>query len=503
LHVARFFVILKKVKGTLGMIKKSSFWLYTLIDLNLLAGIYALFVSFFLLYDDIEHLRAAYFVSLGYVPYRDFFEHHHPLIWYVLAPLMNFIPHVTSTAVYIGRAISYVVSIGTGYFIYKIIQKISGDKQTALIGICLCFWAVFTWPAMFNVKPDIYMRFCFYGGLYYLLQYFYEQKFKYLQISFILFTIGFLFLQTIVMLGAPLVVPIAYYIYKHPAKYKDFLLASVAPLLIIVTCAGILYYNDLLQYYFECNWIYNTKLGKVMNSSWMGNYKHLLRVILFISEFLLLAIVGIILFAPKKCRDIGFLAVVFLFVGEFTQRIFFTTVHQHYLINLVILSVIIAAPVVKLLWQKNNIFYYMFFAISWLHLMINIFVPNRINDKFRPHLYLEKHSPHADNVFGLVGGAFGRYYGYYWMYPNMEIIDNIVFKRLPQYNVNELIQREKFDFIADRAYAGNPLKVLEKIFDVNDWERQIFYNRMVDPAQLDDYEEIAPDFYRRKQNTQE
>ena len=38
--------------------------------------------------DEIEHIHASWYVQNGQVPYRDFFEHHHPLLWFLLAPLM-------------------------------------------------------------------------------------------------------------------------------------------------------------------------------------------------------------------------------------------------------------------------------------------------------------------------------------------------------------------------------------------------------------------------------
>ena len=41
------------------------------------------------LVDTYEHIHASWLVSTGLVPYRDFFEHHHPLLWYVLSPLVK------------------------------------------------------------------------------------------------------------------------------------------------------------------------------------------------------------------------------------------------------------------------------------------------------------------------------------------------------------------------------------------------------------------------------
>lgn len=59
--------------------------------------IFALCVFFFLSYftfnnvlygDEREHVYASFLVLNGYVPYRDFFEHHHPLLWYIFSPIV-------------------------------------------------------------------------------------------------------------------------------------------------------------------------------------------------------------------------------------------------------------------------------------------------------------------------------------------------------------------------------------------------------------------------------
>ncbi len=36
-----------------------------------------LFLSNYIVFDGFEHIKISYLVSEGYVPYRDFFEHHH------------------------------------------------------------------------------------------------------------------------------------------------------------------------------------------------------------------------------------------------------------------------------------------------------------------------------------------------------------------------------------------------------------------------------------------
>ena len=39
--------------------------------------------------DHAEHLHSSWLVWQGKIPYRDFFEHHNPLMWYILAPIVG------------------------------------------------------------------------------------------------------------------------------------------------------------------------------------------------------------------------------------------------------------------------------------------------------------------------------------------------------------------------------------------------------------------------------
>jgi len=38
--------------------------------------------------DEFEHVHVSWCIANGMVPYRDFFEHHTPWLWYLLAPLV-------------------------------------------------------------------------------------------------------------------------------------------------------------------------------------------------------------------------------------------------------------------------------------------------------------------------------------------------------------------------------------------------------------------------------
>ncbi|MBU0761569.1 MAG: hypothetical protein KKD39_00955, partial [Candidatus Altiarchaeota archaeon] len=74
---------------------KDRFKLYSIVATVFVVGfVLSIHTSMFVpaagYFDDVENLHASWLVYRGYIPYRDFFEHHTPLTWYVLSPLFNF-----------------------------------------------------------------------------------------------------------------------------------------------------------------------------------------------------------------------------------------------------------------------------------------------------------------------------------------------------------------------------------------------------------------------------
>src|SRR5688500_12708503 len=66
--------------------------------------------------DEFEHLHAAWCIADGQTPYRDYFEHHGPLTYYLLAPFVSWFgdtPHLLTvhraiTAVWICMAVAAI-----------------------------------------------------------------------------------------------------------------------------------------------------------------------------------------------------------------------------------------------------------------------------------------------------------------------------------------------------------------------------------------------------------
>ena len=66
--------------------------------------------------DHAEHIHAAWLVWQGQVPYRDFFQHHNPLLWYLFAPVTQLFYRDTAI-VYAARVAAI---LGWGAVLYKL-----------------------------------------------------------------------------------------------------------------------------------------------------------------------------------------------------------------------------------------------------------------------------------------------------------------------------------------------------------------------------------------------
>lgn len=119
-------------------------------------------------WDESEHLHCSWLVSKGMVPYRDFWQHHLPMLWIFLAPLIrNLKP---SFEVYvISRDLCAVFFIIISLMGWKISQMVWKGKEKLSIYLLLIFSGGITWD-FFYIRPDLFMMFFLLFGIYCLLK---------------------------------------------------------------------------------------------------------------------------------------------------------------------------------------------------------------------------------------------------------------------------------------------------------------------------------------------
>ena len=77
--------------------------------------------------DNIEHIHTSWLLWQNNIPYKDFFQHHNPLIWYMFSPLVAL--SIENTIIFsMFNIISVVCFIGVVFFEAKILFQLNVNK---------------------------------------------------------------------------------------------------------------------------------------------------------------------------------------------------------------------------------------------------------------------------------------------------------------------------------------------------------------------------------------
>ncbi len=114
-------------------------------------------------FDETQALHAAYSVARGLVPYRDFWENHTPLFYYVFAPLF-WAGASGEVAIFVARGIVALLGIGVLALTYRLARRFVSEVESwaalALLGAC----GLFAFKIV-EARPDILYLILFLAGV--------------------------------------------------------------------------------------------------------------------------------------------------------------------------------------------------------------------------------------------------------------------------------------------------------------------------------------------------
>jgi hypothetical protein len=87
-------------------------------------------------WDEIEFFRCTKWVAEGRVPFRDFWEHHLPLQWFVFAPIAALIDSPGTTAIILMRWAQLALWIGTLYVMVRLMRDAGIEPVNAWLALC-------------------------------------------------------------------------------------------------------------------------------------------------------------------------------------------------------------------------------------------------------------------------------------------------------------------------------------------------------------------------------
>jgi len=184
----------------------------------------------------------AWLISKGDVPYRDFFEHHMPGVWYLLAPIASTY-YEKFRVVYAARIVSFLAGVGIAYLTYLIAKKYV-ESDTALLSSALVFLDYGFFHNGLEVRPDIILTLVWLASFYVLSQTF-DRKPNFFFAGIIL-GMAFFFKQTIVFPIIAITLSILFYSLK-----KNLVLAGLRNL--VCLWIGLTIVLSLIALYFASN----------------------------------------------------------------------------------------------------------------------------------------------------------------------------------------------------------------------------------------------------------
>lgn len=298
--------------------------------------------------DTLEHVHSSWLVYSGKMPYKDFFQHHNPLLWYIGAPVVGAFEY-SLRAVDAANVLAATSTVLSMLYIYKIHKNFLGSALGGLVAV-----AFFAFPhnSLYNkdFKPDNFMVLCLVSGIYYLLCYIKQKGLLNLSLSFLLLFASFMFTQKSVLELLCLGGFILYLITQKKVNIKDCVQCAMLPISIYVVFLANLYSHDVLELYFKANFELNAHIPAVFYTR-----RHIYPCFEMMSP-IILSLYGVYKYLYSANTSVKLIGAMFIF--EYIIRMYYFTPFIYYFAFLHAIASIFAGYVVYEIAKKYKFFMY-------------------------------------------------------------------------------------------------------------------------------------------------
>ena len=210
--------------------------------------------------DEIEHVHSTWYVLNGALPYVDFFQHHHSLLWYCLAPLL-ILTGQSAGAVIAFRMVFFALTLATVRVTYLLALECGGSRAVARLTVTLLLsMTTFVYVAI-EIRPDVPQVFFGVLSALYLVRLFRTRANRHAVYAGIAAALSFLFLQKAILLLAAYPLLFLFPVIRRQLPWRAGLYVATA---FALTCApffGFLVATGSLDDYLITNWFLNLNVG--------------------------------------------------------------------------------------------------------------------------------------------------------------------------------------------------------------------------------------------------
>lgn len=436
--------------------------------------------------DVYEHIYSTYMVSSGYVPYRDFFEHHHPLLWYIFVPLVRLLDHNITIIGWVNY-LTFCWFLCGLYFLYKIMCDFFCTRTGALLSIIYILLPnIFLYYIYF--KPDNWVFTLICMGIYAYFGYLRDKKCYFLVGSYLAFAVALLFTQKALFYCAVLGGFSLWNLYKKDISVRDFCRALVLPVIIVGVWISYWYLVGALKQYFVLNFLFNQKMV-----GYFHGY-HLSDPFLIGKIFMIFAVIISLFFYKKESKYFRFWCWLFWIIG--LQKIFYFSPHTYYWYEAYYLAVPIAMVGIMRLAEKSKLLLYcvvietiIYAAFLWGDICHDVrFKPKLIGNSI--HEMTINNMNRCDIVVSFNRGVislFNRNPVYYWfllgqidvfgekmgIHPVENLNEYVVLYKPKFVWVDEVTERYSSDMEHPRLIHKPNMEIIEKFYEPTFWTSDI------------------------------
>ena len=312
--------------------------------------------------DNVEHLHATWLVAYGSVPYKDFFQHHNPLLWYIFAPIVKHYTNLLSLLDF-AHAVAMVAGAITFWVVYKIATRFFVGGISALISL-LILCPPYFYIYCFNFNPDTFMALFYAVGLYFLFIYWQEKKLFALCVAFMSFFAAFMFTQKILIPLLALGLISLFIFYKQKSPLKDVATAVVLPITCLLLFVALLYHYDALKLYWLSNYPFNVVMQKYYGFKQIDVMDH--ETLIFSVS---MAVISIIFFF--KSSNLYFKVISVLFAIELPLRCFYFSIAPYYMLPLMIYTACLNSVFIEKIRAKAPYLLLIFIGVAGYYAYIS------------------------------------------------------------------------------------------------------------------------------------
>ena len=207
-------------------------------------------------HDEFEHIHSAWYVANGYTPYADFFENHHPLLWYCLAPVLLVLGYSTQTVVVL-RLAMFGLTMGIAFLTFLIARRVTSSTTASLLSVLLLLSMVMFVEKSIEIRPDVPQVLLGLVSVYFLVCFLQTTEVKHLVLAGLTASFSFLFLQKTAFLFAAYGAILCYELLRRRIPGKSALWFLVSLLMPTLLFLGYLVTSGSFTDYVLTNWVVN------------------------------------------------------------------------------------------------------------------------------------------------------------------------------------------------------------------------------------------------------